>query len=106
MLLQTVLDSDHVSIWQMAVTFPKSDAINAEQKGGRMGNGYVSKFNDSDEHESSDSDEDYDSPDTGKQSVVESPRVAIGYDDGCVRIYAISDADEFIYVRSLPWVKG
>ncbi|MED6133282.1 hypothetical protein PIB30_027043 [Stylosanthes scabra] len=103
----TVLDSDGVSIWQMAVTFPtKVDLVNTVPNGDIMGNGYASKLKDLDEHESSDSDEDYDSTDAGNQSVLESPRVAIGYDDGSVRIYAISDEDEFVYVKSLPRVKG
>ncbi|KAL1315512.1 WD repeat-containing protein PCN isoform X1 [Arachis hypogaea] len=102
----TVLDSDGVSIWQMAVTFPKVDLVNNVPNGDVMGNGYASKIQESDEQESSDSDEDNDSPDAGKQSVLESPRVAIGYDDGSVRIYAISDEDEFLYVKSLPRVKG
>ncbi|KAJ1396928.1 WD40/YVTN repeat-like-containing domain superfamily [Sesbania bispinosa] len=41
-----------------------------------------------------------------RHSATEYPRVAIGFDDGCLRIYDISDADEFIYVKSLPRVKG
>ncbi|XP_061366874.1 WD repeat-containing protein PCN-like isoform X2 [Gastrolobium bilobum] len=103
----TVLDSDGVSIWQMAVTPPKSFVINDVMNGDHLGNGYASKFNKSDEHgETSESAEDSDSPDPLKQSVNEYPRVAIGLDDGCVRIYAISDTDEFIYVKSLPRVKG
>lgn len=102
-----MLDSNGVSIWQMALAPPRSDVINAEANGDHMGNGYVGKFRDSDEHESSESDdEDSDSPDLHKQSVREDLRVAIGFDDGCVRIYTISDADEFVYVKSLPRVKG
>ncbi|KAE9588474.1 hypothetical protein Lal_00003033 [Lupinus albus] len=103
----TVLDTDGVSIWKMAVTLPKRDVINSETKNNHVGNGFVSKFHNSDEHgENSESDEDSDSTDTNKQSVTEYPRVAIAYDDGCVRIYAISDTDDFMYVKSLPRVKG
>ncbi|WJX86237.1 hypothetical protein P8452_68576 [Trifolium repens] len=98
----TVLESDGVSIWKMAVTLPKSSVINAETKGGRLGNGHV----DSDESENSESDEDSESPATVMQSVLGFPRVAIGYDDGRVGIYAISDADEFMHVKSLLRVKG
>ncbi|XP_027329918.1 WD repeat-containing protein PCN-like isoform X1 [Abrus precatorius] len=101
----TVLESDGVSIWQMAVTLPMNDKINAETKGG-MGNGHVNKFHDFDERESSESDEDSDLPGPLEHSISEHPRVAIGFDDGCVRIYSISDTDEFIYVKSLPRVKG
>ncbi|KAJ1385618.1 WD40/YVTN repeat-like-containing domain superfamily [Sesbania bispinosa] len=102
----TVLDSDGVSIWQMVVAPPKTDITNAETNGGHMGNGYVSKFHGSDEHEDNESDENSDSADPLKHSATEYPRVAIGFDDGCMRIYDISDADEFIYVKSLPRVKG
>ncbi|KAE9599979.1 putative transcription factor WD40-like family [Lupinus albus] len=105
----TVLESDGVSIWKMALTLPipKSDEQNSETKGLIVGNGFVGKVNHSYEHdENSESDEDSDSPDTLKQTVIEYPRVAIGYDDGCVRIYAISNTDEFMYVKSLPRVKG
>ncbi|XP_020226711.1 WD repeat-containing protein PCN isoform X2 [Cajanus cajan] len=99
---ETVLDSVGVSIWQMAVTFPKGDKINDEKKGDQMGNG----FHDFDEHESSESDEDFDSPGPHEGSVGENPRVAIGLDNGHVGIYDISDTDEFIYEKSLPWVNG
>ncbi|KAK7383236.1 hypothetical protein VNO78_28910 [Psophocarpus tetragonolobus] len=99
---KTVLKSDGVSIWQMAVTFPKGDQIIDKRKDGRMGNG----FHDFDEHESSESDEDSDSPGPLDRSVSEHPRVAVALDNGCVRIYDISDTDEFIHVKSLPAVKG
>lgn len=99
---QTVLKSDGVSIWQMAVTFPKSDKINDERKDDRMGNG----FHEPEEHENSESDEDSDLPGPHERSVTEHPRVAIGFDNGCVRIYDVSDTDEFIHVKSLPPVKG
>nr|KYP57092.1 Cirhin [Cajanus cajan] len=99
---ETVLESVGVSIWKMAVTFPKGDKINDERKGDQMGNG----FHDFVEHESSESDEDSDSPGPHEGSVGENPRVAIGLDNGHVGIYDISDTDEFIYVKSLPRVKG
>ncbi|KAI4316603.1 hypothetical protein L6164_024569 [Bauhinia variegata] len=104
---KTVLDSVGVSIWQMAVAPSNSDLINTEQKPEPSGNGYLDhKFNDLGEHESSESDdEDSDSYDLDKQSV-ECPHVAIGYDDGCVRIYGITDSDEFVYFKSLPRVSG
>ncbi|KAG4931551.1 hypothetical protein AAZX31_17G221700 [Glycine max] len=101
---KTVLPSDSVTIWQMAVTFPKSDEINDKRKGGQMGNG----FHDFDEHESIESDEDDDSGSPGPLGLLvgEHPRVAIALDNGCVRICDISDTDEFILVKSLPPVKG
>ncbi|OIW20872.1 hypothetical protein TanjilG_24950 [Lupinus angustifolius] len=105
----TVLESDGVSIWKMALTLPmpKCEEMISETKGLIARNGFVSKVDNSNEHdENSESDEDSDSPDTIKQTVIEYPRVAIGYDDGCVRIYAISNTDDFMYVKSLPRVKG
>ncbi|KAJ7958273.1 U3 small nucleolar RNA-associated protein 4 [Quillaja saponaria] len=92
---KTVLDSVGVSIWQMAVEPSNSDLINTES---------TSKSSDSDEDETSDGEYDSDIPEAHKQSVIEHPRVAIGCDDGCVRIYSISDLDEFIYTKSLPRV--
>lgn len=103
MCLQTVLHSQDVPIWQMAVTLPKSDKVNGEANGHAMGNGYLRN---SDDHEISDSDEDSDEHNTVKQSVTEDPQVAIGYDDGCIKIFSISDADEFLHVKSLPRVEG
>lgn len=99
-----VLESSGASIWQMAVVLPKSD--HGETNGYRMGNGYLKRFHGSDEHENSDSEEDSDSPDVIKQSSLEDPRVAVGFDDGCVRVYTISDENEFIYKKSLTRVEG
>ena len=86
----------------MAGTCPKGDEIDDKRKGERMGNG----FHDFDEHESSESDDDSDSPGSPELSVGEYPRVAIALDNGCVKIYDISDTDEFIHVKSMPRVKG
>jgi U3 small nucleolar RNA-associated protein 4 len=101
-----VLESNGVSIWQMAVTLPKSD--DGETNGVRIGNGYSKRFHGSDEHDNSESDEhsDSDSLDVIKQSSVMDPRVAVAFDDGCVRIYTISDANEFIYLKSMSRVQG
>jgi U3 small nucleolar RNA-associated protein 4 len=99
-----VLESTGVSIWKMAVTLAKSDDV--ETNGHHIGNGYLKKFHGSDENENSESDEDSDSPDVLKQSNSVVPRVAVAFDDGCVKIYTISDANEFIYLKSLNRVKG
>lgn len=97
-----MLESDGVAIWKMAVTLPKIGVVNAETKGDRLWNRHA----DSCGSENSESDEDSDSPATVMQSILGFPRVAIGYDDGRVGIYAISDADEFMHVKSLLRVKG
>ena len=105
--MQTVLKSE-VSIWQMAMKFPVDDKVNDESKDGRMGmvteNG--NGFHDFGEHESSDSDDDSHSPGPLERSYRELPRVAIGFNDGRLRIYEISDTDEFILVKSFPPVTG
>ncbi|MCI56065.1 hypothetical protein A2U01_0077316, partial [Trifolium medium] len=54
-----VLESNGVSIWQMAVTLPKRDV--GVTNGVRIGNGYSKIFHGSDDHENSESDEDSDS---------------------------------------------
>ena len=97
-----MLESDGVAIWKMAVTLPKGGVVKAETEGDRLQNRHV----DSCKSENSESDEDSDLPATVMQSVLGFPRVAIGYDDGRVGIYAISDADEFMHVKSLLRVKG
>lgn len=104
-LLQMVLESNGVSIWQMAVALSKSD--DGETNGVHIENGFSTRFlNGFDDHEDSESDEDSDSSEVLKQSILEGPRVAVGFDDGCVRIYTISDANEFIYLKSLTRVTG
>ncbi|GAU27350.1 hypothetical protein TSUD_05760 [Trifolium subterraneum] len=101
-----VLESNGVSIWQMAVTLAKSDV--GETNGVHIGNGYLKRLHGSDDHENSESDEDSDSdsPDVIKQSSLMDPRVAVAFDDGSVRIYTISDANEFIYLKSMSRVQG
>lgn len=95
-----VLESNGVSIWKMAVAMSKSD--DGETNGVHKENGFSKRFlNGFDEHENSESDsgEDSDSPEVLKQSILKGPRVAVAFDDGCVRIYTISDANEFIYLK-------
>ena len=107
MHLQTVLDSIGVSVWQMALAPSNNDIKSTETKPDNTGNGFFSHdLNDYDEHEISESEDDSESPDAANNSINGLPRVAIGCDDGCVRIYGISDFDELIYVKSLPRVSG
>ncbi|KAI5354312.1 hypothetical protein L3X38_007207 [Prunus dulcis] len=101
---KTVLDSIGVSIWQMAVAPCSNDT---ESKSHPAGNGFIkANSTDPDDPETSDSEDDSDSDETNEQSVVEYPRVALACDDGCVRIYSITDTDEFVYTKSLPRVGG
>eukprot|EP00257_Ricinus_communis_P019091 XP_015577976.1 WD repeat-containing protein PCN [Ricinus communis] len=102
---KTVLESIGVSIWQMAVA-PSSNLLSdANNESQHLGNGFLNaKENDSDSE--SESQDDSDSDELHVHSVVEDPRVALACDDGCVRIYTISDSDEFIYNKTLPRVSG
>ncbi|ESW32921.1 hypothetical protein PHAVU_001G028900 [Phaseolus vulgaris] len=102
---ETVLKSE-VSIWQMAMKFPIDDKVNDENKAERVGKENGNGFHDFVERESSDSDDDSHSPGPLEHSYKELPRVAIGFNDGRLRIYEITDTDEFILVKSLPPVSG
>lgn len=90
----------------MAMKLPIDDKVKDESKDGRMGTENGNGFHDFDEHESSDSDDDSHSPGPLERSYRELPRVAIGFNDGRLRIYEISDSDEFILVKSFPPVTG
>lgn len=69
-------------------------------------NGHVTD-NESDCQDCSESEDDSSSSGLHVQSSDENPSsLAIACDDGCVRIYNICDAEEFIYKRSLPRVSG
>lgn len=40
------------------------------------------------------------------QAVLETPRVALGCDDGSIRLYYVSDSDGITFDKSLPKTKG
>lgn len=112
MNLQTVLESIGFSIWQMAVAPSNYALILAEAKSQHIGNGYLnheSSDNDDDESsesESSESEDDSDSDELLEQPTTEDRYLALACDDGCVRLYRVSDSDELIYYKSLPRVSG
>ncbi|KAM1464197.1 hypothetical protein ACFXTO_043889 [Malus domestica] len=101
---KTVLDSIGVSIWQMAVAPCTNET---EPRDHPIGNGFLkANSTEGDDPETSDSEDDSDSAEINEQSVVENQRVALACDDGCVRIYTITNTDEFVYTKSLPRVSG
>ncbi|KAJ4980858.1 hypothetical protein NE237_031695 [Protea cynaroides] len=106
-----VVDSIGVSIWKMAVE-PFDDSIISRQHDSRHAvNGYAKdKVNSHNDHETSDSEdgdgEDDDSVKLHSQPISENQRLAVGCDDGCVRLYIVSDTDGVTYNRSLPRVSG
>ncbi|KAJ0247484.1 Transducin family protein / WD-40 repeat family protein [Hirschfeldia incana] len=94
---KVVLDSIGVSIWQMAVAPPST--VEPVQ------NVYLSEKSDDEEGESgvengSEFDEAEEKPE------VPDRRLAVACDDGCVRIYYVSDSEKLTYFRSLPRVSG
>ncbi|XP_044509908.1 WD repeat-containing protein PCN [Mangifera indica] len=103
-----VLESIGFSIWQMAVAPSNNQLIHAEANSQHVGNGYLNdKSNYSDDYETSGSDHDSDFDGLHEESVINEDRhVAVACDDGCVRIYRISDSDELTYHKSLPRVSG
>lgn len=102
-----VLDSIGVSIWQMAAA-PYNDACLTQDELQHVGNGYLNdKLNNAeDEDKETSESEDDDSVELHEVSVFENPRVAMGCDDGCVRVYSITISDELTYNKSLPRVSG
>ena len=102
---QVVLESIGFSIWQIAAAPCNSREVDSEVKPQDMQNGHLTD-NESDFQDCSESEDDSNSSELHVQSSDENPSLAIACDDGCVRIYNICDAEEFIYKRSLPRVSG
>ncbi|KAL9250981.1 WD repeat-containing protein [Drosera capensis] len=99
---KTLVDSIGVSIWQMALQ-PQSVAP--------TGSGWISRNNVNGEvvdrnSDDSGSDEDDDSVEVHDQSLLENPCIAVACDDGCIRMYSISDEDDLTFNKSMPRVGG
>ncbi|KFK32171.1 hypothetical protein AALP_AA6G206900 [Arabis alpina] len=94
-----VLESIGISIWQMAVAPTIVPSIDATGKAQRL-----EKL---DAEEESGSEYDSDSEDFHEQSEEAADRLlAAACDDGCVRLYRISDSNKLTYYRTLPRVSG
>lgn len=102
--MQSALESIGVSIWQIAAASSSSPEVHREEvKTQDTENGHVTD-DETDCQDCSESEDDSDSSELHVQSSDTS--LAIACDDGCVRIYNIGDAEEFIYKRSLSRVSG
>ncbi|XP_023636408.1 U3 small nucleolar RNA-associated protein 4 isoform X3 [Capsella rubella] len=102
-----VLESIGVSIWQMALAPVNVPLGDVEGKAKGIENGYSSeKSNDDDEEESGSEEDDSDSDEFHEISEDTDRLLATACDDGCVRLYRISDLDKLTYYRSLPRVSG
>ncbi|XP_059287416.1 WD repeat-containing protein PCN-like [Lycium ferocissimum] len=103
---KAVLDSIGVSIWQMAVE-PFSISQLHQNHPKQYENGHVNHTSGtSSDNESSEGEEDDDSVVIHVDDVTENGRIAFACDDGCVRIYTVSDEKNLSYKRSLPRVSG
>lgn len=97
---KVVVDPIGVSIWQMA-THPLS---NRKQAVAYLENGHASGDGDGDV--TSDSEVEADSLELYEEPFSGNACIAIACDDGCVRLYDISDPDQVTYHKSLPRVSG
>ncbi|XP_019084008.1 PREDICTED: U3 small nucleolar RNA-associated protein 4 isoform X2 [Camelina sativa] len=101
-----VLESIGVSIWQMALAPINVPSVDVEEgKAKEIENGYSSEKS-NDEEESAGSEEDDDSDSDEFHELLSDRLLAAACDDGCVRLYRISDLDKLTYYRSLPRVSG
>ncbi|XP_019090308.1 PREDICTED: U3 small nucleolar RNA-associated protein 4 isoform X3 [Camelina sativa] len=103
-----VLESIGISIWQMALAPVNLPSVDVEGKAKEIENGYSSeKSNDEEESGGSEEDDDSDSDEFHELVSEDTDRLlAAACDDGCVRLYRISDFDKLTYYRSLPRVSG
>ncbi|KAG8390975.1 hypothetical protein BUALT_Bualt01G0139700 [Buddleja alternifolia] len=106
-----VLDSIGISIWQIAAE-PFSDLqVNSKQEIKSYENGNASPSINSGVDEDEDSENEDEDDEEGSVELIEyndakNTRLAIACDDGCVRIYCVSDEEKLTYSRTLPRVSG
>ena len=105
--MQIALDSIGVSICQMAVAHNISSLRHTIVEPLPIENGHANdKFDNDDDHETSESEDDNDLVELHEQPVIENTLVALACDDGSVRIYGITDSDKLTYMKSLTRVSG
>ncbi|KAL2529513.1 Transducin family protein/WD-40 repeat family protein [Forsythia ovata] len=106
-----VLDSIGVSIWQMAAEPYDDPQLNIKQEIRPFANSHASPRTDggtdSEENSESEEDADEDGPvELHENHATDNTRIATACDDGCVRIYCVSDSEKLVYKRKLPRVSG
>jgi U3 small nucleolar RNA-associated protein 4 len=111
-VLQTVLDTVGVPIWQMAIE-PLDDAKNTENNSSEFAvNGHTNQNDSSDSDFSNiddgDNSEDEDGSTNTRSSyhVNDFQRMALACDDGSVRLFNVPDSGALTYYRFLPRVSG
>ncbi|KAG6409231.1 hypothetical protein SASPL_132265 [Salvia splendens] len=103
---KTVLDSIGFSIWQIAAEPCNHLNVRWEAKYHQNGQTSPSITSEVDDVETSEDEDDKIVALVHEQNDTESTRLAMACDDGCVRIYCVSDAEELVYNRTLPRVSG
>ncbi|XP_042384096.1 WD repeat-containing protein PCN-like isoform X1 [Zingiber officinale] len=103
---KVILDSIGVSIWQISAE-PSVDFMHPDVTDSKLvANGHTSHDAPSDcESCLNDGDDEYDELDH-PTTKTDGQRLVLACDDGCIRMYKISDKDGFIYSRSFPRVSG
>ncbi|GER40218.1 transducin family protein / WD-40 repeat family protein [Striga asiatica] len=106
-----VLDSIGVSIWQIAAEPCNDLQLSSNKKTRFHENGHASPeiTSDVDEVESSESEDEGDNKGPHEIQIQDDEkytRLALACDDGCVRIYDMSDEGKLTYSRTLPRVSG
>lgn len=104
--LQVALDSIGVSIWQMAAAPVTCSPYHTKDNTLLIENGHANGKIGDDDPDTSESEDDSDLIGLHEQPTSENRLVALACDDGCVRIYSISDSDKLTYVKSLTRVSG
>lgn len=100
------MDPIGVSIWQMATNSLCKQGVNTKQDLAFIENGHVTDKTLGDGDLTSDSEVEADSLDLYEEPITENASIAIACDDGCVRLYNVSDLDQFNYHKTLPRVSG
>ncbi|CAM6083883.1 unnamed protein product [Calypogeia fissa] len=100
-----IVESYGGSVWQLA-----AEPLVKPVQSSKIGNGSVRMQNgalDDDSDESSDEEDSDNEDDKHVEQKAAEQRVVVGCDDGCLRLFTVSDSDEgMLYRRSFPRVEG
>ncbi|KAJ0513520.1 putative transcription factor WD40-like family [Helianthus annuus] len=99
---KVVVDPIGVSIWQMAAHHLNRQEFNPKSDLPSIENGH----GDGDGDVTSDSEVEANSLELYEEPFTENASIAVACDDGCVRLYNISESDQLNYFKSLPRVNG
>ncbi|KAI3849570.1 hypothetical protein MKW92_028189 [Papaver armeniacum] len=105
-VVQILLDSIGISIWKMAVEPLDPSLVPTQNDTQGAVNGHATNTGTSlcDDDNTESDDDHIDAVEL--HPMIEDPRLAIGCDDGCVRLYIVSDSDQLTYNRTFPRVSG